>query len=88
MMVAAMRCFAISTGGCRARIACATVIERARSPEAKISSAARVSTPALSGCSGKVCANFTPASVARPCQASFSAPCRPSSPFWKETSPA
>ena len=82
MMVQAMRCLARSTGGCRASIDCETVMERGRSPAAKMSSAARVSTPALSGCSGKVCANFTPASVARSCQASFSAPGRPSSPFW------
>ena len=82
MIVQAMRCLARSTGGCRARIDSDTLMARGRSPAANISSAARVRTPALSGCSGKVCANLTPESVARLCHASFSAPESPSSPFW------
>ena len=82
MIVHAMRCFAASTGGWRARIDSETLTARGWSPAAKISSAARVRTPALSGCSGKLCANLTPASMARLCQASLSAPLKPSSPFW------
>ena len=70
---------AASTGGWRASTISDTSMARGRSFAAKISSAARVSTPALSGCSGNACANFTPASVAFECHSVFAVPLRCSS---------
>ena len=53
-----------------------------------MSSAARVNTPALSGCSGKLVPNFTPASTASLCASDFSAAGRVASYLAKDPSAA
>jgi hypothetical protein len=73
MMVYAMRRLAWSAGGWCASTRFDTSMARCRSCAAKMSSAARVSTPALSGCSGKLVPNFTPASMATLWASAFSA---------------
>ena len=83
-----MRRFGASAGGWCASTRLATSIERCRSFVAKMSSAARVSTPALSGCSGKLVPNLMPASTAALCASAFSAAGSASSYFVYEPSAA